>query len=354
MNIKVALVSQQAEHSALTKQVIKCLRAIEENYNHLFTINTYTPEYINGGVVLSEDIYNGCKNSDAILSTFPISKNGFYQTKEGNKINTLDIFECYSSVVPTLPFPNPVNKGKYADQKNVDLVVFSALKAGQYADLELAKKSGVDSFHSNTQSVHQLFHLAFKTAKNRNQKLHISIPEGPFKKFLWQKTVSEIAPSYPMVKTHMCEISVLIDKIINVPDSLDCIFTDRAQGRIINSLNNNLFGLSHLLPTGHMGIGFNLFEPLEHQTDINNPNPIAVIYSLALLLSRFGLQEEAGAIQMAVNSAGERGMFTSSSKLASGVLTDQLGDFIAAAIIDSEDIGVVNDENIDLGKSTII
>ena len=356
MNLKVALLTHHMEENTLMQQVVKCIRAIEENYNHLFTINTFTTELRSGAVLLNEAIVNSCKNSDAILSTFPVSRNGYHLSKEGIRTNIFETFNCYASVVPTLPFPKQVNLGHYASDKNVDIVVFSALKAGTYASIEMAAKSGVDSFHSNIQSVHQLFHLAFKTAKNRNQKLYIAIPEGPYKKSIWEKTVAEIAPSYPMVKTFMCDISVIIQTILKTPESLDCIFTDRAHGNIINSLNNNLFGLSNLLPCGHMGIGVNLFEPLEDSPSIlkDKVNPIPSIYSLALLLSRFGLQEEAGAIQMAVNSAGERGLYTTLDSLPKDINCDQLGDYLAAAIIDSEDIGVVNDENIDLGKSTII
>ena len=47
-------------------------------------------------------------------------------------------------------------------------------------------------------------------------------------------------------------------------------------------------------------------------------------------------------------------MYTTLDTLPKDINCDQLGDYLAAAIIDSEDIGVVNDENIDLGKSTII
>lgn len=356
MNLKVALLTPQGEENTAMDQVVKCIRAIEENYNHLFTIHTFAPEFRNNLALLDQATINSCKNSDAILSAFPVSKNGYHISKEAIKTNLLDIFDCYASVLPTLPFPKQVNLGEYASDKNVDIVVFSALKAGKYAAVEMATKSGVDSFHSNIQSVNQLFHLAFKTAKNRNQKLHIAIPEGPYKKSIWEKSVAEIAPSYPMVKTFMCDISVIIQTVLKTPESLDCIFTDRAHGNIVNSLNNNLFGLANLLPFGHMGIGVNLFEPLEeiHPSLKNKSNPIPLIYSLALLLSRFGLQEEAGAIQMAVNSAGERAMFTCSDRLPKDINCDQLGDYLAAAIIDSEDIGVLNDENIDLGKSTII
>jgi 3-isopropylmalate dehydrogenase len=356
MNLKVALLAHHREEDTAIQQVIKCIRAIEENYNHFFTINSLTTELRNGGVLLDEATVNACKNSDAILSSFPVSRNGYHISKEGIKSTIFETFDFYASVVPTLPFPNQVNFEEYASNKNVDIVVFSALKAGKYASIEMATKSGVDSFHSNLQSVHQLFHLAFKTAKNRKQKLYIAIPEGPYKKSIWEKTVAEIAPSYPMVETFMCDISIIIQTILKTPESLDCIFTDRAHGKIINSLNNNLFGLSNLLPCGHMGIGINLFEPLEdsQSTLKEKVNPIPLIYSLALLLSRFGLQEEAGAIQMAVNSAGERGMYTTLDTLPKDINCDQLGDYLAAAIIDSEDIGVVNDENIDLGKSTII
>ena len=104
-------------------------------------------------------------------------------------------------------------------------------------------------------------------------------------------------------------------------------------------------------------MGINLFEPLSpincHSLS-SDPNPISLIYGVALMLSRFGLQEEASAIQLAINSAAKRGMFSFKQQLPIEISCDQLGDYIAAAIIDADDIGELNDENIDLGKSTII
>ena len=171
MNLKVALLAHNREENPAIQQVVKCIRAIEENYNHFFTINSFTTELRNNEVLLDKATVNACKNSDAILSSFPVSRNGYHITNEGIKSTVLETFDCYASVVPTLPFPNQVNFEEYASNKNVDIVVFSALKAGKYASIEMATKSGVDSFHSNIQSVHQLFHFAFKTAKNRKQKL---------------------------------------------------------------------------------------------------------------------------------------------------------------------------------------
>ena len=78
MNLKVVLLAHHREENTAIQQVVKCIRAIEENYNHFFTINSLTTELRNGGVLLDEATVNACKNSDAILSSFPVSRNGYH------------------------------------------------------------------------------------------------------------------------------------------------------------------------------------------------------------------------------------------------------------------------------------
>jgi isocitrate/isopropylmalate dehydrogenase len=160
-----------------------------------------------------------------------------------------------------------------------------------------------------------------------------------------------------MIRVKLISFEELIKQLIKAPENLDCIFADEIQGPVLQSQSKVLFGLQNLLPLAHTGLGINIFEPLSTSfLSIKQgvSNPVALIYSLALLLSRFGLQEEARSIQLAIDKASERGMFTLERTLPAPFNCNQLGDFIAAAIIDSEDIGVINDENIDLGKSTII
>ena len=64
MNLKVALLTHQGEENTAMNQVVKCIRAIEENYNHLFTIHTFTPEFRNNLALLDQATINSCKNSE--------------------------------------------------------------------------------------------------------------------------------------------------------------------------------------------------------------------------------------------------------------------------------------------------
>ena len=83
-------------------------------------------------------------------------------------------------------------------------------------------------------------------------------------------------------------------------------------------------------------------------------NPIASILSAAMLLEHFGLSEEAWAVKKAVDKSLKKGIVTPDLKENSQYGTNQVGDFIAHNIVDIEDDTLMNDENIDLGKSTII
>ena len=73
-----------------------------------------------------------------------------------------------------------------------------------------------------------------------------------------------------------------------------------------------------------------------------------------MLLEHFGLIEEAWAIKKAVDKSLKKGIVTPDLKENSQYGTNQVGDFIAHNIVDIEDDTLMNDENIDLGKSTII
>jgi len=357
MNLNIALLAHHDHGIEVMNQVVKCLHAIEENYNHHFSLSFLPSFKRQNSVWLNEDAVLACKKSDAVLSSFSLNKEPYYKNKNGDFVSLTAALDCYSTISPVLPFPKQISVRTGFENKIIDFVIFTALKSGHY-QANLSNSSIVsDTYYSNTQGVHQLFHLAFKTAKNRNQNLTVSLPNGPAKLALWEKTLSEISLSYPMIRVRLVSFEELIKQLIKAPENLDCIFADEIQGPVLQSQSKVLFGLQNLLPLAHMGMGINIFEPLSTSFSAIKQglsNPIALIYSLALMLSRFGLQEEARSIQLAIDKASERGMFTLEKTLTAPFNCNQLGDFIAAAIIDSEDIGVINDENIDLGKSTII
>ncbi|MEL6305470.1 MAG: isocitrate/isopropylmalate family dehydrogenase, partial [Bacteroidota bacterium] len=89
----------------------------------------------------------------------------------------------------------------------------------------------------------------------------------------------------------------------------------------------------------------------------NNPgveNPIGAVLSLALMFQKMGLHEEADIVFDAVEKSLQEGIVTSDLKATSPFGTEEVGDCIAEHILDWEERFIPNDENIDLGQSTII
>src|SRR5690606_25442314 len=100
-----------------------------------------------------------------------------------------------------------------------------------------------------------------------------------------------------------------------------------------------------------------LFEPIHgsypqaKEKDI--ANPIASILSAAMLLEHFKLHDEARAIHKAVERVLELNIVTPDIDEKSKHGTKKVGNLIAGSSSSSDDINY-NQENIDIGQSTII
>ncbi len=101
-----------------------------------------------------------------------------------------------------------------------------------------------------------------------------------------------------------------------------------------------------------------MFEPIHgsypQAKDKDIANPIAAILSAALLLDHFGLKEEFNAVVAAVHKSFRKNIVTIDVMGGTKYGTDSVGEFIAKNIVDVDDDLNINDENIDLGRSTII
>jgi len=73
-----------------------------------------------------------------------------------------------------------------------------------------------------------------------------------------------------------------------------------------------------------------------------------------MLLEHFSLFEEAMVVREAVDKSLEKGIVTPDLNADSKYGTSHVGDFIADHIVENHDDLNMNDENIGLGKSTII
>ncbi len=133
---------------------------------------------------------------------------------------------------------------------------------------------------------------------------------------LWRETVERVAGDYDDVELdHMLVDNAAMQLVAN-PSRFDVILTENMFGDILSDESAMLTGSLGMLPSASLGAdGPGLFEPVHGSApDIagqGSANPLATFLSAAMMLRHgLGTEEEAAAIEAAVDGALERGLRT--------------------------------------------
>ncbi|MEO2052844.1 MAG: 3-isopropylmalate dehydrogenase [Allomuricauda sp.] len=372
MNLKIALLPGDGIGPEVLHQAVKCLQAVEEVFNHHFTFKEAPVGAIaiaKKGVPLPDSTLSLCKEADAVL--FGAIGDPKYDNDPEAKIRPeqglLQLRKelgLFANIRPIMSHQTLLNKSPLKKEiiSGTDFVIYRELTGGIYFGEKKLNAEGTvasDLCEYSEEEISRVAHLAFKAAKNRKKKVTLVDKANVLESSrLWRKVVGKIAESYPEVQLDFLFVDNAAMQIILNPKQFDVILTENMFGDIISDEGSVIGGSIGLLASASVGEENALFEPIHGSypqakgKDI--ANPIASILSAAMLLEHFGLHEEAWAVKKAVDKSLKKGVVTPDLKAKSQYGTNQVGDFIAHNIVDIEDNFNMNDENIDLGKSTII
>ncbi len=372
MNLKIALLGGDGVGPEVLAQAVKCLQAVEETFNHHFTYKEAPIGAVaidKTGNPLPETTVDLCKSSDAIL--FGAIGDPKYDHNLDAEIRPEQgLFQLrkelglFSNIRPVKVFPTLINKSPLRKEiiEGTDLTIYRELASGIYFGEKVLSKNGAvasDLCEYSEKEISRIAHLAFKAAKGRRKKLTLVDKANVLASSrLWRRVVRRIGESYPEVNLNFMFIDNATMQLITNPKQFDVILTSNLFGDIISDEASVIGGSIGLLPSASIGADNALFEPIHGAQpkakgkDI--ANPIAAILSAAMLLEHFGLKEETRAVIKAVNKAMRKNVVTPDLDEKSTYGTNYIGDFIAGNIVDADDWMRINDENIGLGKSTII
>lgn len=372
MNLNIALLPGDGVGPEVLAQAVKCLQAVEETFNHQFNYKEAPVGAVaidKKGKPLPESTLRLCKEADAVL--FGAIGDPKYDNDPEAKVRPeqglLELRKelgLYANIRPILSHPSLLGKSPLKKEiiSGTDFVIYRELTGGIYFGEKKLNAEGTvasDLCEYSEKEISRVAHLAFKAAKNRKKKVTLVDKANVLESSrLWRKVVTRIGESYPDVELDFLFVDNAAMQLILNPTQFDVILTENMFGDILSDEGSVIGGSIGLLASASVGDDSALFEPIHGSypqakgKDI--ANPIASILSAAMLLEHFGLNEEAMAIKMAVDKSLRRGIVTPDLRAKSHYGTNQVGDFIAHNIVDIEDNFNINDENIDLGKSTII
>lgn len=372
MNLNIALLPGDGIGPEVLAQAVKCLQAVEETFSHNFIYKEALVGAIaidKKGNPLPDNTLKLCREADAVLfgaigdPKYDNNPNANVRPEQG-LLKLRKELGLFTNIRPVKVFPTLIDNSPLKKEiiSGTDFTIYRELTGGIYFGEKKINDEGTvasDLCEYSEKEISRITHLAFKAAKNRRNKLTLVDKANVLESSrLWRKVVTKIAQSYPEVTLDFLFVDNAAMQIILNPSQFDVILTENMFGDIISDEGSVIGGSIGLLASASIGDESALFEPIHGSypqakgKDI--ANPVASILSAAMLLEHFGLFEEAMAVREAVDKSLKKGIVTPDLNQKSQYSTNQVGDFIANNIVDIDDDINMNDENIDLGKSTII
>ncbi|MCT7378114.1 tartrate dehydrogenase [Chelativorans salis] len=249
-------------------------------------------------------------------------------------------FQQYANIRPHRLLPSvegPLKKTEF------DILCIRENTEGEYSgaggrvhrgtDNEVAVETGIFT----RRGVERILRFAFEQARSRRGKL-ASVTKSNAQKHsmvFWDEVTRELAEQYPDVEVTSYHIDAMAARMVMVPESLDVIVASNLFGDILTDLGAAIQG----------GLGFaasaninpdrsvpSMFEPVHGSApDIAHlgiANPIAAIWSGALMLDHLGESSAAERIMFALEAVTARGIGT----VAGRNRTDEITNAVLAAL----------------------
>ena len=203
--------------------------------------------------------------------------------------------------------------------KGTDLMIVRELAGGAYfgEPRRLEEKSALDSITYSYEEIERIVRYAFETARKRRKKL-TSVDKANVlaTSKLWRQVVKDVAKDYEDVELEHMYVDAMAMALITNPTKYDVIVTENLFGDILSDEVSVLGGSLGLLSSASYSKDkIALYEPAHGSapdiagTDI--ANPIAMIYSLAMMLRySFAQDKMADDIENAVKSVLDEGCMT--------------------------------------------
>ncbi len=236
-------------------------------------------------------------------------------------------FDQYACVRPIRLLPGVPSPLREADPRRFDWVVVRENSEGEYAGFGGRNFQGrgeqtevaVQSAVFTAKGCERIIRYAFELARTRRKKV-TSVTKSNAQQFgmtLWDDTFAVVAREYPDIDTESWLVDAMAARFVLRPETLDVVVGSNLFGDILSDLGSALAGSMGIAASANIGPERrfpSMFEPVHGSApDIAGKgiaNPIAAIWTVALLLDHLGLPQEAQRVMRAIETTTNDGKVT--------------------------------------------
>lgn len=360
MNAKIVVLGGDGIGPEVTAEAQKVLNAIGQKFGHSFV---FDPQLMGGcaidatGSSLPDATIEACKEADAILLGAvggPKWDNPSAKDRpERGLLGLRKALNLFANLRPVKIFPQLIDSSTIKPEvlRGTDMIVIRELTGGVYfGPRKEAGDEGYEAFDTmlyTRPEIERVLRVAADAAMKRRKKL-ASIDKANVlaSSRLWRRVAVEVLKEYPELEVEHVLVDAMAMHLIRRPASFDVMVAENLFGDILTDEAAMLAGSMGMLPSASLGDVMNhfdlplgLYEPIHGSApDIAGKgiaNPLATILSCAMLLRHsLGLEQEAAAIERAVNAVLDEGVRTGDIAEAGSetVSTTVMGDLVISKL----------------------
>jgi 3-isopropylmalate dehydrogenase len=236
-------------------------------------------------------------------------------------------------------------KGK--SERDVDFVIFRENTEGVYVGMGGTFKQGtpdevaIQEDVNTRKGVERIIRAAFEHARAHGlERVTMSDKANAMESAggLWRRTFKQVAAEYPEIETEALYVDMLAMDLVRRPERYQVIVTGNLFGDILSDLGPAIAGSIGIAPGGNINPEKeypSMFEPVHGSApDIagkNVANPVAQIWTGAMMLEHLGHADAAKAVLGAIEKVVEEGK-TVTRDLGGKANTTEAAEAIAALL----------------------
>ena len=328
-------------------QARRLLQHVGQKFGHEFVLK----EYPMGGAALDEsglplppETLKACRKADAVLlgavggakwNDVPAA-----QRPEQGLLQLRKSLELYANIRPVKVYDALLGASPLKENivRGTDFVVVRELTGGLYfgaRGINDAESAAFDNMTYTREEILRCAQVAFDMAARRRKRITLVDKENVLSTSkLWRAVVRDMAAKHPDIEVDYMYVDNAAMQIVRDPRHFDVLLTENMFGDILSDLGSVLGGSIGLLPSASRGDKAPaLYEPIHGSApDIAGQdiaNPLATILCVAMMLRMsFDMEEEASAIESAVDAVIGAGMRTKDLDPSSYIGTVAMGDAV--------------------------